>query len=115
MTNEVIINTNKFKKIHITIQYVFRANFNDTYWLEEIEINLDELNKEKLQWFDPYNKRSKINNTLVAIKYVSNDNFIIYEKKDDKIIEHDTINYSDCIIVEDYDNSKLLAAHLRVK
>ena len=115
MNNEVIIHTNKFKKIHVTIQYVFRASFNDTYWLEEMEFNFDELNKEKLHWFDPYNKRSKINNTLVAIKYVSNDNFIILEKKDDKIIEHNNINYIDCIIVEDYDDSKLLAAHLRLE
>ena len=71
MNKEVIIDTNKFKKVHVTIQYVFRANFNDTYYLEELIFNLDDLNKEKLNWFDPYNKRSKINNTLVAIKYVS--------------------------------------------
>ena len=36
MNKEVIIDTNKFKKVHVTIQYVFRANFNDTYYLEEL-------------------------------------------------------------------------------
>mgnify|MGYP003311948965 CR=1 FL=1 len=45
MNKEVIIDTNKFKKVHVTIQYVFRANFNDTYYLEELIFNLDEINK----------------------------------------------------------------------
>lgn len=115
MNKEVIIDTNKFKKVNVTIQYVFRANFNDTYYLEELIFNLDEINKEELNWFDPYNNRSKVNNTLVAIKYVSNDKFIILEKKDDKIIEHVNENYQDCILVEDYDTSMLLASHINLR
>lgn len=115
MNKEVIIDTSKFKKVHITIQYVFRANFNDTYWLEELNFNINELNKDELYWFDPYNKRSKVNNTLVAIKYISDDKFIILEKKDDKIIEHINENYQDCIFVEDYDESMLLASHINLR
>ena len=52
------------------------ANFNDTYWLEEIMVDLNELrDKQELIWFDPFNGRSKENNTLVAISYASDDEF----------------------------------------
>lgn len=115
MNKEVIIETNKVKSVLITIQYVFRANFNDTYWLEEKNINLDELDKDDLTWFDPFNGRSKINNTLVAIKYVSDDKLVILKKIDNKISEHENKSYIEHIICEDYDASLLLASHIRVR
>lgn len=114
MISKPIIETKKIKSLLVTIQHVFKANFNDTYWLEEIIINLDELNKEKLTWFDPYNGRSKINNTLVAVAYVSDEKFIILEKKDNVIKEKVREKYSDCIICEDFDESLLLASHIRL-
>ena len=115
MIDKLIIESKKIKKVIVTIQYVFRANFNDTYWLEEMIINLDELDKETLTWFDPYKGRSKINNTLVAIAYVSDEKFIILEKKDNVISEHEKEIYLDYIACEDYDSSVLLASHIRIR
>lgn len=114
MIDKPVIETSKFKKVIITIQYVFRANFNDTYWLEDEIINLDDLDKEGLTWFDPFKGRSKFNNTLVSIKYVSNDKFIILKKKDNIINEIENECYIDHIICEDYDQSMMLAAHIRL-
>lgn len=115
MTNKPIITTKRFKSFLLIIQYVFRANFNDTYWLEEKVIDLEQLDKDKLTWFDPFNGRSKINNTLLAIKYVSDDSFIILKKQDDVVTEQEIENYLDYIVCEDYDQSMLLAAHIRIK
>ncbi len=115
MISKPVIEAKKVKQLLITIQYVFRANFNDTYWLEERTINLDELDKENFTWFDPYNGRSKMNDTLVAVAYVSDEKFIILKKKNNEIFEEVKENYLDCIICEDYDESKLLASHIRIK
>ena len=114
MIDKPIIETKKVNSIIVTIQHVFRANFNDTYWLEEIIINLDELDKDKLTWFDPFKGRSKINDTLVAIKYVSDDKFIILKNKANVITEIEKENYFDCIICEDFDRSVMLASHIRL-
>ena len=112
MQNKPIIKTKKVKSIKVTIQYVFRANFNDTYWLEEIIIDLNELKeKQELVWFDPFNGRSKENNTLVAISYASDDKFVILEKTNDTIAEKEIKRASEYILCEDYDKSMLIASH----
>lgn len=112
MTNKPVIETVKVKKIRITVQYVFRANFNDTYWLEENTINLDELDRDSLTWFDPYNGKSNINNTLIAIAYCSDEKMIILEKCDDKIKETEIKYPDEYILCEDYNESMLLASHI---
>lgn len=115
MVSKPTINTSKIKKISITIQYVFRANFNDTYFLDNIIINLDELNKDELTWFDPFYGRSKLNNTTIAIAYCSDDEFIVLEKKNDIINKATTKSYMDYIVCEDYDESMLLASHITLR
>ena len=112
MTIKPIIETVKIKKIRIVIQYVFRASFNDTYWLEEKTINLNELDREKLTWFDPYNGRSNINDTLIAIYYCSDEKMIVLEKRGDKIKENEVKSPYEHILCEDFDDSKMLAAHI---
>ena len=113
MLNKPIIEATKIKSLKITIQYVFRANFNDTYWLEEMIIDLNELkNSQELIWFDPFNGRSKENDTLVAISYVSDEKFIVLEKKKDIVSEKVIENISEHILCEDFDESMLLAAHI---
>lgn len=112
MTNKPVIETVKVKKIRITVQYVFRANFNDTYWLEENTINLDELDRNNLTWFDPYNGRSNINNTLIAIAYCSDEKMIVLEKCGDKIKENEIKYPYEHILCEDFNDSMMLAAHI---
>ena len=112
MQNKPIIKTEKVKSIKITIQYVFRANFNDTYWLEEIMVDLNELrDKQELVWFDPFNGRSKENNTLVAISYASDDEFVILEKTNGVTAEKKIKDAIEYIVCEDYDQSMMIASH----
>ena len=115
MTRKPIIETNKVKKLLVTVQNVFRANFNDTYWLEERVIELDELDRENLTWFDPYFGRSNVNDTLIAIAYCSDEKLIILEKRNDTIKEVSTSKISDCIFCEDFNEYMMLASHIRMK
>ena len=93
----------------------------ENYNLEDIKLNEDVSIHDGLRIIDKdfeYGlilNEFKVNNTLVAIKYISDDKFIILEKKDDKIIEHINENYQDCIFVEDYDSSMLLASHINLR
>ena len=114
MIEKPIIETVKVKKLSITLQYVFRASFNDTYWLEEYAIPLEGIDQNELTWFDPYHGRSKQNSTLIALAYCSDDKFIILEKQDGKVTQTETQSPGDCILCEDYDENMLLAAHIRL-
>lgn len=107
----IIIKTEK-RYMVINVMYVFRANFNDTYYLEDYTFDLDELYKEELIWFDPYLGRSKINNTKIAISYVSDNNMIILVDKDGSIKEQSVDGILEGIICEDYDESMMLASHI---
>lgn len=115
MTRTPIIEAVKVKKLLVTVQNVFRASFNDTYWLEEKIIELDEIDRDNLTWFDPYLGRSKINDTLIAIVYCSDEKLIILEKRNDTIKEVVASEISDCIFCEDYNEYMLLASHIRMK
>ncbi len=58
--------TNKIKSLRVSVEYVFRANFNDTYWLDEAIIDIDKIDRDKLGWFDPFYGKSKINDTCAG-------------------------------------------------
>lgn len=60
-----------YKYLELTIQHFFKANFNDTYYLEKIYFDLDKIINDKIVWIDPYNNKSKNNNTFIAIKSYS--------------------------------------------
>lgn len=60
-----------YKYLELTIQLFLKANFNDTYYLEKIYFDLDKIIKDKIVWIDPYNNKSKNNNTFIAIKSYS--------------------------------------------
>ena len=112
MENKPMIRTAQGKHLKVTIQYVFKASFNDTYWLEEKCISLDTLDREALTWFDPFNGRSKNNDIEVAVAYCSEDTLILLEKQNGVIRENKAKWPTECIICEDYDDSMLLAAHI---
>lgn len=100
----------------LRVMHVFRANFNDTYFLEKVVIDLKDLNKDELTWIDPYNGKSKINNTLIALAYCSDDEYVILEKTGEVIKEHEERElYMDVICCEDFDDSVLLASHIGIQ
>ena len=115
MNDRLIINTSKKRTVKVVIQYVFRANFNDTYWLEEKTINLNELDREKLTWFDPYNGKSKQNATRVAVSYCSDEKIVILEESDGDTKEQTSERGIDCVVSEDYDENTFIAAHISMQ
>ena len=102
-----------FDTLTITVQYVFRANFNDSYYLDTYEININELSRDELYWFDPYFGRSKKSTTRVALVACGKEYFTIRADEDGKITEQRLEPYMDFIVCEDYDES-MMAAHIRV-
>ena len=113
--NQPIIETTKRKQLSITVEYVFKANFNDTYWLEKSDYNLEELDKENLTWIDPYNGRSKTNSTQIALAYCSDEKFVILKKENDIIKAEEASVLCGCILCEDYNESMLLSARVDVR
>ena len=112
MDDKPVIEVTQKRSVSYQIMYVHKANFNDTYYLEKYKFDVNEIPKDRLIWIDPFFGRSKINNTLVAIKYISDDEIIILEKQNDIIKEHQADIIMDIIICEDFDNSRLLACHI---
>ena len=110
--NKPIIELTEKRFMIINVMYVQKANFNDTYYIEDLVFDLDELCKDELVWFDPYLGRSKINDTLVAISYCGNNEIKILAKKNGEIKEHITDGIFECIISEPFDESLFLASHI---
>lgn len=114
MQDKPIINVTQKRSVSYQVMYVFRGNFNDSYYLEKYKFDVNELPKDRLIWVDPFFGRSKQNNIEVAIKFISDDEIVILEKINDKIKEHTADVLMDIIICEDYDDSKLLACHINL-
>jgi hypothetical protein len=106
------MNFDEYKYLYITVEYVFRANFNDTYYLETVNFPIDELVKGEPVWIDPYNGRSKSGNTQIAIGKTCDGVFIVTEKKGDTTMEKPLSLGSEHICCEDYDSSMLLSARI---
>lgn len=104
-----------FDTLAITVQYVFRANFNDSYYLDTHEINISELPRDGLYWFDPYFGRSKKGTTSVALVACGKEYFTMRADEDGKITEQRLEPYMDFIVCEDYDESMMLAAHITTR
>ena len=104
----------RFKYLEVSIYYVFRGNFNDSYYIDTVFYDLNDFISEELVWIDPYDGRSKINNTLVSFK-CCDDGCILLEKVNDTIKERDFEPLSLHICCEDYDNSRMLAAHIQLR
>lgn len=105
----------KYKYLELSIYHVFKGDFNDSYYLETVYIDLNEIQKEELVWIDPYNKYSKINNTFIAIKNYTDEEYVILIKKENEIQE--LIYPIDFLLIcsEDFDKSRLLASHIKFR
>ena len=112
MTRKPIFDYHDAKRITISVENVFKANFNDTYFIESFTIELDELDRENLVWFDPYKGYSKIGNTHIAIAYCSDEEMLILVKCGDEIKEERAKRAHYCIVSEDNNEHTLLAAHI---
>ena len=115
MTSErkAVIETSRVKTLDVTVEYVFRANFNDSYLLDSVSIPLDSLADKPLVWFDPYNGRRKQGETLVALAACSDGEFVILKRSGDAVEERAVEVPMSFTLCEDYDESLLIAAHIR--
>ena len=102
----------QYKYLELTIEYVFRANFNDSYYLEKLYLDLEDLVKGDLVWIDPYHGRGRQNKTLIAVKSVSDEEYVLWEKTDGKIRETTAKIHTQYIFCEDFDSSMLIASHI---
>ena len=100
--------------VKVEVMNVHKANFNDTYYLETLAIDLTSLNMNELTWFDPYLGKSQINDTEVAIYRWNDEEITILEKTNGEIIEHTHDIIMDCVLTEDVDKSVFLASHIRL-
>ena len=115
MIRKPIIELTQKRYIVINVMHVFRCNFNDTYYLEELKFDLDEVYKDELVWIDPYLGRSKINDSSIAILSCKDEELIILEKKKNTTKEHVIERGYNAILCEDYDKSLLLASHIHLR
>lgn len=103
-----------FDTLVISVQYVFRANFNDTYFIDSREISIDELSRDEIYWFDPFLGKSKLGKARVALVGCGKEHFRMQSTDGENISERRLDSYLDFIVSEDYDESRMLAAHIRV-
>lgn len=107
-----MIKLSDYKYLSITVEYVFKANFNDTYYLETNYFDIDNLRGNEPLWIDPYNGKSKIGNTEIALGDFFDEEFIIFEKKNGTIKENRKCLGMEHICCEDYNDSMLLSARI---
>ena len=101
-----------YKYLAFSIEYVFRANFNDTYYLETVYIDLEDLKNGELKWIDPYHGRGKQHKTQVALQSFSDTEYVLLERKDG-VVKQRKLRIDDTYICcEDFDESRLLASHI---
>ena len=105
----------KYRFLEMTIEYVFRANFNDSYYLETVYVDLFDLDKDEPVWIDPYNGRSKVNDNMIALVSCSDEGFTILDRRGDVVKKTKYPVMFDHICCEDYNDSMLLASHIRIR
>ena len=112
---KTIVNSKKYTQLCVSVRYVFRANFNDTYFIEDHKTELGTLDGKELSFFDPYYGNGKGSLAEVALAFVDDDKFVLYEKRADVIkkVEHDIM--LEHIVCDDNDESTLIAAHISIR
>ena len=105
----------KYRFLEMTIEYVFRANFNDSYYLETVYVDLSDLDKDEPVWIDPYNGRSKVRDNTIALVSCSDEGYTILDRRGDAVKETRYPIKFDHICCEDYDDSKLLSSNIRIR
>ena len=105
----------RYRYLEMTIEYVFRANFTDSYYLETVYVDLSDLDKGEPVWVDPYNGRSKVNDTQIALISCSDEEYTILERRGDTVKESNYPMMFDHICCEDYNDSMLLASNIRIR
>ena len=100
------------KFIEIWIVSVAKASFNDEYYIENHKIDLRELSRDELTWFNPFYGRSNHNTIKIAITECTDDEFVILQENAGKITEERCSYPHRCIVSENHSEYAILAAHI---
>ena len=101
--------------LSIGVEYVFKANFNDTYFLDRFEIPLCELSKRALFRFDPFFGRGKTDEKRAALLYCSDKRLTVLELSNGKCAKRKSSPQIGCILCDEYDETRLIAANISLK
>lgn len=110
----LVVETNRVKKIITNVMHVQKCNFNDTYYVKENIMNVDEIKDQPLKWFNPYLGLSKDSQIEIAVAYITDEAIYYLEKDGTKIQVVEKELYLDYICCEDLDDRLLLASHTRI-
>ena len=108
------IQTKQCKFLYVSVSFVFRASFNDTFLLDTFTLPIETLSKDAPVWFDPFFGKGKVA-VEVALTEATDTQFTLLIKKNGQITERRGTRLCECIVCEDYDDSRLIAAHIHLK
>ena len=111
---KVLINTEKFKKIIINVMIVQKCNFNDTFYIADKEILIEEIKDSKITYFDPFLGKSANNKIKIAIACINDDAFYVIKDENNikEVIKQD--NFFEVVLTENNDGTTFLASHIRL-
>ena len=106
------INTKIISKIKISVEHVYKANFNDSMQIADAVILLEEIKDKPLLWFDPYLGLNKKQQIEIAVVSVDDEEVTYYEKNNGeiKVITKELI--LDYILADDLNEQLLIATHI---
>ena len=118
MTKKQILNLDKFtaenpkiQTIHVSVNLVYRGNFNDERLIDSQQFQVNELIDKPLVWFDLYLGKYAKNSIKIAFAYLKNRDLYFLEDngKEVNVIKKDTFShyYSD-----DYDEKYIISTQI---
>ena len=118
MTKKQILNLTTFtaenpkmQTIRMSVNLVYRGNFNDERLIASEEFHVQELIGKPLVWFDLYLEKKQNNSIKIAFAYLNNRNLYFLENdgKEIKVVKKETFShyYSD-----DYDEKYIISTQI---
>ncbi len=118
MTKKQILTLDKFtvenpktQTLHVSVNLVYRGNFNDERLIDSREFHVQELANKPLVWFDLYLGKKPNNSVKIAFAYLKNRDLYFLEDDGTKItvVKKDTFShyYSD-----DYDEKYIISTQI---
>ena len=113
---KTVIETTKYTQVVISLELVFKANLNDSYYLGEQSIPFADLQKEELVWFSPFHGRPSAKDKKIALLYCSDEGFTLLEKVGDTIEKQENIPLkSGTTVSDDFDKGSFFWASIKIQ
>ena len=106
-----VAHNSKIKQINFNVFLVSRASFNDERLIAELALEVEELTKKPLQWFDLYLGKRPGNKTKIAFSHLDGDTlFMLCDDGDDIFVveKEGFMQY----FADDYDKGHLISTQI---